>query len=578
MSMKTATSLKKLGSLLVDVGIMNQEQLNEALEIQKRSGGKLGQILLQLGYVTEEVLLTFLGKQVGMQFISLQEFGNIPDDVIHAVPESIVRHQTLIPVAKKNNVLVVAMSDPFNVFAVDDLKVMTGYNIDIVIAPAKEIKDSIEKYYGAKDTMHDVLKELETLEAEDDLELVKEKDAGSDIVALEQQGEEAPVIKLVNYILSSAVRMRASDIHIEPYEKILRVRYRVDGVLHEQQAPPKKMQNAMVSRIKIMAKLDISEHRLPQDGRIKIKVMGREIDLRVSILPSAFGEKVVMRLLDSSALAVDINKIGFEPETLALFQKNIHSPHGVILVTGPTGSGKTTTLYSALTTLNQPDINIITIEDPVEYVMEGINQVHARPDIGLTFAAGLRSFLRQDPDIIMVGEIRDTETAQIAVNAALTGHLVLASLHTNDAPGAITRLDNMGVEPFLTSSTILMVVAQRLIRMICKHCKEAYEIDSEQLVPLGINPEQLKGTKKVVLYRGRGCDQCSKGYHGRTGVYSIMEMNDEIRALMLKHSASDAIRDAAIRNGMMSLRQSGLRKMLNGITTVEEVLRVTTGD
>jgi len=577
MNTKTIVPLKKLGNLLVDVGIITQEQLDEALEIQKQYGGKLGQILLQLGYVTEEVLLTFLGKQAGMQFISLQEYGTIPEDVIQSVPESIVRHQGIVPISKKGNTLTIAMSDPFNVFAIDDLKLMTGYDINVVIAPEKEIKAAIEKYYTTKGSIEDVLKDIEKVD-DTSLEVVKEKEISTDVLSLEQQGNEAPVIKLVNYILSSAIKSKASDIHIEPYEKTLRVRFRIDGVLHEQQAPPKKMQAAIVSRIKIMSKLDISEHRLPQDGRIKIKVGDREVDLRVSIVPTAFGEKVVMRVLDSSALCVDISKLGFEPETMAIFQKNIKAPYGIILVTGPTGSGKSTTLYSTLITVNQPDVNIMTIEDPVEFVVEGINQVNARSDIGLTFSAGLRAFLRQDPDIIMVGEIRDTETAEIAINAALTGHLVFSTLHTNDAPGAVTRLTNMGIEPFLITSTVIMVVAQRLVRKICNQCKEPYEIPVEHVIPLGVNPEQLRGAKKITLYRGRGCENCSKGYRGRIGIYEVLEMNDEIRELILERAPLHIVRQVARKTGMMTLRESGLRKLLAGITTVEEVLRVTTLD
>ncbi|OIO73123.1 MAG: type II secretion system protein GspE [Elusimicrobia bacterium CG1_02_37_114] len=576
MILDSPVSLKKLGDMLLEVGILTKEQLKEALELQKQSGGKLGHILLQLGYVTEEVLLTFLGKQAGMQFISLQEYGDIPESIIKSVPESVVRRQNLIPIEKKGKKLTVAMSDPFNVFAIDDLKLMTGFDINIAIAPEKEIKETIEKYYTAKGSMEDVLKDIDKVE-DTDLEVVEEKDAGVDIVALEKQGGEAPVVKLVNFILGDAVRQRASDIHIEPYEKNFRVRYRVDGVLHEQQPPPKKLQNAIISRIKIMASLDISEHRLPQDGRMKIKVMDHEIDLRVSVLPTSFGEKVVMRLCDSSALCVDLNKLGLEPESLAIFQKNITRPYGIILVTGPTGSGKTTTLYSALSTVNHPDSNIMTIEDPVEFVLPGINQVQARPDIGLTFSAGLRSFLRQDPNIIMVGEIRDTETAEIAINAALTGHLVFSTLHTNDAPGTITRLNNMGIEPFLATSTIIMVIAQRLLRTICKYCKEPYEVSSEHVISLGVKPEQLTG-KKVTLYHGRGCEHCSQGYRGRLGCYEILEMSDELRELIIKKVPTHVLRQAAIKNGMTTLRDSALRKLLSGVTTVEEVLRVTTGD
>jgi len=575
---KNIVPLRKLGEMLVEFGMVTQDQLNEALQIQKQSGGKLGNILTQLGYVTEDLLLAFLGKQAGIQFMSLSEFGEISDETLASVPESIVRRQLLIPITKKGGLLTIAMSDPFNIFAVDDLKLMTGFDIEVVIASEKEIKDAIEKYYAAKGSIEDVLKDIENQTEETDLELVKEKEAGADISSLEMQGEEAPVIKLVNFILSGAIKKKASDIHIEPYEKILRVRYRVDGVLHEQQTPPKKLQNAIISRIKIMSKLDISEHRLPQDGRVKIKIMNKEIDLRVSVLPMAFGEKIVMRILDSSALSVDLSKLGFEPETLAILQKNLTAPFGINLVTGPTGSGKSTTLYSCLTTLNHPDINISTIEDPVEFVIEGINQVQVRADIGLTFAAGLRSFLRQDPNIILVGEIRDQETAEIAINAALTGHLVFATLHTNDAPGTITRLSNMGVEPFLTASTINIVVAQRLIRTICKNCKEPYEVPFENLASLGVKPNQVDGKDIVTLHKGKGCENCSKGYKGRLGIYEVFEMNDAIREDILKRVPTYILRQTARKSGMLSLRESALRKLLGGLTTVEEVLRVTTGE
>jgi type IV pilus assembly protein PilB len=578
MANKNIIPLRKLGELLVHVGMLTQEQLNGALQIQKQSGGKLGYILIQMGYVTEELLLAFLGKQAGIQFVSLAEYGDIGEDTLASVPESIVRRQLLVPISKKGNVLTIAMSDPFNIFAVDDLKLMTGYDIEVVIASEKEIKNAIEKYYAAKGSIEEVLRDIEQKTGETDLELVKEKEADMDITSLEMQGEEAPVIKLVNYILSGAVKKKASDIHIEPYEKTLRVRYRVDGVLHEQQPPPKKLQNAITSRIKIMSKLDISEHRLPQDGRAKIKIMNKEVDLRVSVLPVSFGEKIVIRILDSSALSLDLSKLGFEPETLAVLQKNIKAPFGINLVTGPTGSGKSTTLYSCLSTLNHPDTNISTIEDPVEYVIEGVNQVQVKPDIGLTFSAGLRSFLRQDPNIILVGEIRDPETAEIAINAALTGHLVFATLHTNDAPGAITRLTNMGVEPFLTASTIIMVVAQRLIRTICKNCKEPYEVPFENLASLGVKPEHVDGKTAVTLYKGRGCENCSKGYKGRIGIYEVFEMNDDIRDQILQKMPAHVIRQVARKTGMLTLRESALRKLLAGHTTVEEVMRVTTGE
>jgi len=572
---------KKLGDLLVEVGIITAEQLQEALEEGKIRGGKLGEVLMELGYITEDVLLAFLGKQCGVSYVSLSEYGEIDEEVIKSVPESVARHQTLIPIALDGNTLTIAMSDPLNVFAIDDLRLMTGKEINVVIASESEIKNAIEKYYGAKSSMEDILKEMEfSVKDNGNIEIVKKSDiGGEDIIALEAAGEEAPIIKIVNLILTGAVKSGASDVHIEPYEKTLRVRYRIDGVLHEVSSPPKKLQNAVVSRLKIMASLDIAERRLPQDGRIKIKVINKEVDLRVSVLPTSFGEKVVMRILDASSLCLDLTKLGFEPEALSIYKKNIEVPYGIILVTGPTGSGKSTTLYSTLSTLNYPDRNIITIEDPVEYVLQGINQVQARPDIGLTFAAGLRSFLRQDPDIIMVGEIRDTETAEIAINAALTGHLVFSTLHTNDAPGAVTRLNNMGIEPFLTTSTVIMVVAQRLIRVICKHCKEPYEVPADFLSSIGVKDEEIKSKKKVILYRGKGCDNCSDtGYRGRTACFEVMEISDSLRELILNRESTHIIKSKAREYGMVTLREVAIRKLLAGVTTVEEVMRVTFAD
>lgn len=570
---------KKLGDLLVDLGIITREQLQQALDLQRRTGGKLGRILIQLGFVTEEVLLYFLGKQAGVSYISLADCGKIPEEVVKIVPESIARNQILIPITKDDKVLTVAISDPFNVFAIDDLRLITGYDIRVVIAPEKEIKNAIELYYASKGTIEDAIKEIEKSTSEGTLEVVETAKEEKEVIALEIAAEEAPVVKIVNLLLTNAVKSGTSDIHIEPYEKNLRVRYRIDGVLHEQPSPPKKLQDAVISRIKIMANLDISERRLPQDGRIKIKTVGKEVDLRVSIIPTSFGEKIVIRLLDPSALCLDLSKLGFEPEAVVIYKKHINLPHGIVLITGPTGSGKSTTLYSTLSTLNYPDRNIITIEDPVEYVLEGINQVQARPEIGLTFAAGLRSFLRQDPNIIMVGEIRDTETAEIAINAALTGHLVFSTLHTNDATGAVTRLLNMGVEPFLITSTLSLALAQRLVRAICKDCKETYSVPFDFLANLGVKPEQVNEAKEIYLSRGKGCERCSNtGYRKRIGIYELLEMNDEVRELILEHASTHLIKQAARRSGMITLRETALRKVLNGITTIEEMLRVTLTD
>ncbi|MDD5687109.1 MAG: type IV-A pilus assembly ATPase PilB [Elusimicrobia bacterium] len=579
MAVKNMALKKKLGDLLVDVGIITPQQLQDATEEQKRRGGKLGVILMSLGYITEDVLLAFLGKQCGVSYVSLSEYGQIAEDIVKSVSESVVRHQNLIPIAKENNVLTIAMADPLNVFATDDLRLMTGCEINVVIASEAEIKAAIEKYYGSKASMDDIVKDMEVQGVDANVDIVKEVDAGKDITSLEAEGEDAPVIKIVNLLLSGAVKAKASDIHIEPYEKSLRVRYRIDGVLHEVAAPPKRTQNAIASRLKIMSSLDIAERRLPQDGRIKIKVLNKEVDLRVSVLPTAFGEKIVMRILDASSLCLDLSKLGYEPDTLAVYQKNMNIPYGIVLVTGPTGSGKSTTLYSTLAQLNQPDVNISTIEDPVEYVLEGINQVQARPDIGLTFAAGLKSFLRQDPDIIMVGEIRDTETAEIAINAALTGHLVFSTLHTNDAPGAVTRLNNMGIEPFLTTSTVIMVVAQRLVRVICPDCKESYELPADVLISSAMSRKEVGDAKKIQLFKGRGCDNCSNtGYRGRLACYEVMEITDKIRELILDRASTHVIKQAAVENGMTTLRAAALRKVLAGVTTVEEMMRITFAD
>ena len=576
---KDTLSKKKLGDLLREVGIISQGQLEKALQEQKAKGIKLGEALIVLGYITEDVLLAFLGKQCGVPYVSLSEYGEIPPEVIGSVPENVVRHQKLIPISKEGNTITIAMNDPLNVFATDDLRLMTGCEINPVIASESEIRSAIDKYYSVKGNMEDIVKEMYSTDEDTKLEVLKESTDGDDTAALEAAGEEAPIIRICNLILSGAVKSKASDVHVEPYEKKLRVRYRIDGVLHEVNAPPKKLQNAIASRFKIMSGLNIAERRIPQDGRIKIKVLNKEIDLRVSVCPTAFGEKIVMRILDASNLCLDLSRLGFDPETLAVFQSCIETPYGIILVTGPTGSGKSTTLYSSLSTLNFPDKNISTIEDPVEYVLEGINQVQVKPEIGFTFSAGLRSFLRQDPDIIMVGEIRDVETAEIAVNAALTGHLVLSTLHTNDAPGAVTRLLNMGVEPFLITSTIIMVVAQRLARVICKYCKEPYEVPAEYLESIGVKKELLDNQKKVTLYRGKGCENCSStGYKGRLACYELMVMNDNLRKLILKGESSIEIRRAARESGMVTLREASIKKMLVGATTVEEVLRLTIED
>ena len=578
---------KRLGEMLVDEGIISEEQLQEALHEQKIKGGRLEKILISQGYVTQDVIMAFVGTQLGIPHVSLNEIGDIPNDVVFSVPESIALNHCLIPIVKKDKKLTVAMADPLNVFAIDDIKMMTGFEVEPAIASETEIKAMHAKYYGtggasggaasggpeAGGDMQEILNSMGG--GDNNLEVMEEKEEEMDISKLEAAGEDAPVVRLVNLVLTEAVRSNASDIHIEPYEKNLRCRYRIDGVLHEVQSPPKSLAAAISSRLKIMASLDIAERRLPQDGRIKIKVLGKEIDLRVSVCPVQFGEKIVMRILDSSNLSLDLPKLGFEEDILPKFEKAIVEPYGLVLVTGPTGSGKSTTLYSALHYINDPDTNISTIEDPVEYNLPGINQVNAKAGIGLTFAAGLRSFLRQDPDVIMVGEIRDKETAEIAINAALTGHLVFSTLHTNDAPGAVTRMGNMGVEPFLITSTVHCVVAQRLLRRICKDCKQPFEATNEILEELGV---QSTG-EPVTLHRGVGCNTCSNtGYKGRMAIHEVLMLNEDFRKGVLQRKSASELKKIARAGGMQTLRECGVRKVLKGMTSVEELLRVAHAD
>ncbi|OGR72470.1 MAG: hypothetical protein A2089_02015 [Elusimicrobia bacterium GWD2_63_28] len=576
---------RRLGEMLVSSGLITSAQLTEVLEMQRTSGGKLGQLLVHKKFIDERKLLEFLSRQFGIEFVDLRGVA-IKDEVLKIIPENIARRYGLVAVAKEDNKLKVAMEDPLNIVVLDDLKMMTGFDIKPVFGAESDINEAIDKNYGtktSKEALDDILRK--TVNGTTDVSLVEEdanKGGGDDLISLEATGEAAPIIKMVNLIISSAIKAHASDIHIEPTYKETKVRFRIDGVLHVQPSPPKKFHNAIVSRLKIMSTLDISERRLPQDGRSKLRIEDHEVDLRVSILPCGPGEKVVMRILDSSGLKLRLEDLGMEPENLAIFAKCLKAPHGINLVTGPTGSGKSTTLYSALATLNAPDVNIVTIEDPIEYQLEGINQVMVNNDVGLTFAAGLRSFLRQDPDVIMVGEIRDFETMSTAINAAMTGHLVFSTLHTNDAPGAIARIGMMGIEPFLTSSTLLMVVAQRLVRGICKNCKETYEVTPELLVSLGV-PKPLLDNNikngKIILSRGRGCEICANtGYKGRMGIHEILEVNDALRALIIEKAHTSRIKEAARKNGMITLRESALRKLFTGATTVEEVIRVTGSD
>ena len=566
----------RLGELLTKASLISQDQLKEALRVQKETGGKLGETLIKLGFVSEEDITECLSQQFGVPSINLAHF-EIDSSVIKLIPGDVARKYNILPVNKTGATITIAMADPTNVFAMDDIKFMTGYNVEPVVASELGIKAAIDNYYGTTSSLElkKVMEDLQTQESAD-LEVLEEEEE-LDVNALAEGAEEAPVVKLCNLILTDAIKRGASDIHIEPYEKEYRVRFRVDGILYEIMNPPLKLKDAMTSRMKILAKLDISEKRLPQDGRIKLKIKledkNKELDFRVSVLPTLFGEKIVMRLLDKDNLRLDMTKLGFEPESLARFEEAIFKPWGMVLVTGPTGSGKTNTLYSALSKVNSPEVNIMTAEDPVEFNLPGINQVQMKEAIGLNFAATLRSFLRQDPNIILVGEIRDFETAEIAIKAALTGHLVLSTLHTNDAPSTINRLMNMGIEPFLVATATQLIAAQRLTRRICQNCKEVVEMSPQALLNLGYRKEEI-GSFSV--YKGRGCDKCNNtGYKGRVGLIEVMVIDDDIRDLILSGGTAIDIKRKAMENGMITLRRSGLVKIKDGVTTVEEVVRET---
>ncbi|MCM2315803.1 MAG: type IV-A pilus assembly ATPase PilB, partial [Thermoanaerobaculia bacterium] len=519
----------RLGELLVKASLITQDQLKEALKSQKDSSSKLGETLIKLGFVAEEDITECLSQQFGVPSINLAHF-EIDAGVIKLIPSDVARKYNILPVNKTGATLTIAMADPTNVFAMDDIKFMTGYNVEPVVASELGIRAAIDNYYGTTSAI-ELKKVMEDLQNSESADLeVLEDDEQLDVEALAAESEEAPVVKLVNLILTDAIKRGASDIHIEPYEKEFRVRFRVDGILYEVMNPPLKLKDAITSRMKILAKLDISEKRLPQDGRIKLKMKlnekNKELDFRVSILPTLFGEKIVMRLLDKDNLMLDMTKLGFEPDSLAKFEEAIFKPWGMVLVTGPTGSGKTNTLYSALAKVNTPEVNIMTAEDPVEFNLPGINQVQMKEQIGLNFAATLRSFLRQDPNIILVGEIRDFETAEIAIKAALTGHLVLSTLHTNDAPSTINRLMNMGIEPFLVATSVQLIAAQRLVRRICVGCKEEVDLTPQALANIGYTKEEIATSFKV--YKGRGCDKCgATGYKGRVGLVEVMVMTDE---------------------------------------------------
>jgi len=583
----------RIGELLLKEKRISPEQLQEALNYQKANGGKLGFNLVKLGFVKDEELTALLSKQYGVPSINLAQF-EIDAGVIKLIPAETAHKYQIIPLSRAGATLTIAMTDPTNVFAMDDIKFMTGYNVEPVVASETAVMESISRYYavakaaanagasgggaGGSSALELATKSIEEMsiaggedvEVLDDLEEISAE-------SLEKQGGEAPVIKLVNVVLMSAIQKGASDIHIEPYEKEFRVRYRIDGILYNIMTPPMKMRDAITSRIKIMAKLDIAEKRLPQDGRIKIRFADngntKDIDFRVSCLPTLFGEKIVMRILDKDKLMLDMTKLGFEQESLTRFEAAINKPWGMVLVTGPTGSGKTNTLYSSIARINTPETNIMTAEDPVEFNLPGINQVQVRENIGLNFAAALRSFLRQDPNIILVGEIRDFETAEIAVKAALTGHLVLSTLHTNDAPSTINRLMNMGIEPFLVASSVNLICAQRLVRRICTKCKVEQPMAPQALIQAGFTAE---AAKDVMPMKGSGCEKCNNtGYKGRVGLYEVMDITDELRELVLVGASGLELRRKAIEEGMLTLRMSGLRKVKDGLTTVEEVARET---
>jgi len=596
----------KLGEILVRENLLSAQQLREALDYQRSHGGRLGFNLVKMGLVADDMITAVLSRQYGVPSVNLELF-DIEASVIRLIPHEVAQKYSVLPLSRVGASLTLAMVDPTNVFAMDDIKFMTGLNIEPVVVSEASVQEAIAKYYGSTReielasmgeaevesngmgrngnghkggiTNADLIS-LDSLdfdtEAAEGLEVIEDNEE-IDLSTLSRMSEDAPVVRLVNVLMVDALRRGASDIHIEPYEKELRIRFRIDGVLYDVMHPPLKMRDAMISRLKIMSKLDISEKRLPQDGRIKIKVKvdarSRELDFRVSTLPTLFGEKVVLRLLDKENLMLDMTKLGFEPESLVKFQRNISRPYGMVLVTGPTGSGKTNTLYSALQSLNTPETNIMTAEDPVEFNLAGVNQVHMKEQIGLNFAAALRSFLRQDPNIILVGEIRDFETAEIAIKAALTGHLVLSTLHTNDAPSTISRLMNMGIEPFLVATSVNLIQAQRLIRRICKDCKTENPMPAEALIEVGFKADEAKQLK---TYKGRGCQTCNNtGFKGRVGLYETMEVTDEVRELILIGASALELRKKAIDEGMITLRESGLQKVRNGIATIEEVVRET---
>ncbi|MDP3729900.1 MAG: ATPase, T2SS/T4P/T4SS family [Candidatus Omnitrophota bacterium] len=569
-------SLKeKILKIFIDKHLLKEADLEKALKVQREKGGSLSDILVELGLISRDELMIALSQELGIPPINLSRY-KIDPNVIKLIPKKIAKRYQIVPISKMSNTLVVAMVDPLNIFAIDDIKAITGFNISPIITADRDIKEAISQYYE-ESAYTAIEKIVDDMKDSADINMIEEK-SGQDFDGQSQLADmtqDAPVVKITNLILAEAVHYRSSDILIEPMENEVRVRYRVDGVLQDAKRPPKTLHNAIISRLKVMSSLDIAERRLPQDGRFKVRLQGREVDFRISVLPSSRGEKVALRILDKSQATLDLEKLGFDKKSLEEIRKGAMKPHGMILICGPTGCGKTTTLYSILDYVNSPEDNVITVEDPVEYVIDGINQVTARPAIGLTFAGALRSILRQDPDIIMIGEIRDFETVDIAIKAALTGHLVLSTLHTTTAPGSVTRLINMGVEPFLITSSIILIGAQRLVRKICPNCKESYELDAKIAESYGVKT----GGKKAVLYRGKGCEVCRKtGYKGRVALIEVLALSPKIKTLILKSAQENEILETARQEGMKTLRENGIALALEGVTTLDEVVRVTVGD
>ncbi|MGH8092627.1 MAG: GspE/PulE family protein [Chthoniobacterales bacterium] len=570
--MRSKSFAERIADVLIEDGLLLPNQLDEAINLQKQQGGRLLKILTDKQFVSDQDMAFSMGRCLNTPPINLAKV-RVPEEILNLVPREMAKAHKLVPIARLDKKLFVAMADPTNVLAVDDLKRRVQMEIVPMIATERAVNDALSGVHSASTNMSEVLKQVSE-ETASDVEVQQSRREEIDLDRLATDSEDAPVIKIVNLVLAQAIKEKASDIHIEPFQRTLKLRYRIDGELVQAESPPKALQLAITSRIKILAGLNIAERRIPQDGRFRIKVMGKEVDLRISILPTAYGEKVVIRILDKSALAGSVETLGMDEETVARFRKAIDAPHGMILVTGPTGSGKTTTLYSVLQELNSPNYNIVTVEDPIEYELMGVNQVAARPDIGLDFASALRSILRQDPDIVMVGEIRDNETADIAVKAALTGHQVLSTLHTNDAAGAIARLDDMGIEPFLISSSVILTCAQRLIRRVCMNCREEFVPEPEMFARLNMEPAE-----GAVFYHGVGCDRCKgRGYSGRAAIIEALSVSESIRRLIIKRASAAVVKNQAITEGMKTLRMVGIDKAVEGITTLEEVWRVTAED